>query len=156
LRHLPQACPLPGSTQIRDAVVDAAPLRANILLVVDQLEELLTQCPPATRRPYLDAILRLVDEPTSVRVIATMRRDYYNLISDYPEFHRRIERSDEQGRQAAKDGFGLAACDVQGAGADKAEEARNDFNTMMGLFKLHFAAHGSACLFDILVRTQQS
>ncbi len=52
-----------------------------------------------------------------------------------------------------RDSFGLGACDVQGAGADKAEEVQRDFDTMMGLFKQHFAAHDfllgdRACLAD--------
>jgi glutathione S-transferase len=52
-----------------------------------------------------------------------------------------------------RDSFGLGACDVQGAGTDKAEEVRSDFNVMMGLFKQHFAAHDfllgdRACIAD--------
>ena len=52
-----------------------------------------------------------------------------------------------------RDSFGLGACEVQGAGADKAEEVKQDFNTMMALFKQHFAAHDflfgdRACLAD--------
>ncbi len=52
-----------------------------------------------------------------------------------------------------RDSFGLGACDVQGAGADKAFEVQSDFDTMMGLFKQHFAAHDfllgdRACIAD--------
>jgi len=52
-----------------------------------------------------------------------------------------------------RDSFGLGACDVQGAGADKTDEVQGDFNTMMGLFKQHFAEHDfllgdRACLAD--------
>ncbi len=67
--------------------------------------------------------------------------------------------SDEEAAQVAsmgktmRDSFGLGACDVQGAGADKAEEVQNDFDTMMSLFKQHFAAHDfllgdRACIAD--------
>jgi len=52
-----------------------------------------------------------------------------------------------------RDSFGLAACDVQGAGPDAALEVRQDFDTMMGLFRQHFAVHDfllgdRACLAD--------
>lgn len=52
-----------------------------------------------------------------------------------------------------RDSFGIGACDVQGAGADKADEVRGDFNEMMSLFKTHFEAHDfllgdRACLAD--------
>jgi glutathione S-transferase len=67
--------------------------------------------------------------------------------------------SDEEAAQVAgmgktmRDSFGLGACDVQGAGADKAEEVQSDFDTIMGLFKQHFAAHDfllgdRACIAD--------
>ncbi|MDP6979968.1 MAG: glutathione S-transferase N-terminal domain-containing protein [Myxococcota bacterium] len=52
-----------------------------------------------------------------------------------------------------RDSFGLGACDIQGAGADKAVEVQNDFDQMMDLFKQHFAAHDfllgdRACIAD--------
>ncbi len=52
-----------------------------------------------------------------------------------------------------RDSFGLGACDVQGAGADKAAEVQSDFDEMMSLFKQHFAAHDfllgdRACIAD--------
>jgi glutathione S-transferase len=55
-----------------------------------------------------------------------------------------------------RDSFGLGACDVQGAGADKVEEVQNDFNDMMGLFARHFAAHDflfgdRACIADFAI-----
>ncbi|MFT5441572.1 MAG: glutathione S-transferase [Myxococcota bacterium] len=55
-----------------------------------------------------------------------------------------------------RDSFGLSACEIQGAGADKAEEVQGDFDTMMGLFKQHFASHDfllgdRACLADFAV-----
>jgi len=55
-----------------------------------------------------------------------------------------------------RDSFGLGACDVQGAGADKAEEVQHDLNAMMGLFKQHFAAHDfllgdRACIADFAI-----
>jgi glutathione S-transferase len=72
------------------------------------------------------------------------------------------ELTDEEKAEVAgmgktmRDSFGLGACDVQGAGADKAKEVRNDFNTMMGLFKQHFAVHDyllgdRACIADFAI-----
>lgn len=72
------------------------------------------------------------------------------------------ELTDEEKTQVAgmgktmRDSFGLGACDVQGAGADRREEVQNDFNTMMGLFKEHFAAHefllgDRACIADFAI-----
>jgi glutathione S-transferase len=70
--------------------------------------------------------------------------------------------TDEEKTQVAgmgkvmRDSFGLGACDVQGAGADNAEQVQNDFNAMMGLFKQHFAAHDfllgdRACIADFAI-----
>jgi glutathione S-transferase len=72
------------------------------------------------------------------------------------------ELTDEEKAQVAgmgatmRDSFGLGACDVQGAGPDKAREVQNDFNTMMNLFKQHFAAHDflfgdRACIADFAI-----
>jgi glutathione S-transferase len=72
------------------------------------------------------------------------------------------ELTDEEKAQVAgmgktmRDSFGLGACDVQGAGADKAEEVRSDFNVMMNLFGQHFEAHDfllgdRACIADFAI-----
>jgi glutathione S-transferase len=67
--------------------------------------------------------------------------------------------TDEEAAQVAgmgkvmRDSFGLGACEVQGAGADKAGEVKKDFDTLMALFEQHFAAHDfllgdRACIAD--------
>jgi glutathione S-transferase len=72
------------------------------------------------------------------------------------------ELTDEEKAQVAgmgkvmRDSFGLGACNVQGAGADKAEEVRNDFDAMMGLFKQHFDSNDfllgdRACIADFAI-----
>jgi glutathione S-transferase len=52
-----------------------------------------------------------------------------------------------------RDSFGLAACEIQGAGVAQRQAIKDDFNTMMALFKQHFDAHAfllgeRACLAD--------
>lgn len=52
-----------------------------------------------------------------------------------------------------RNSFGLGACDVQGAGPNKSDEIRSDFDVMMNLFKQHFESHdfllgNRACLAD--------
>lgn len=52
-----------------------------------------------------------------------------------------------------RDNFGLGACEIQGAGADRSVEVHADFNHMMHLFEQHFSQHDfllgdRACLAD--------
>ncbi len=71
---------------VRDALRESGPDKANLLLVVDQFEELWTQTADDTRRKdFLAALLAIAREGDwSRRVVGTMRRDYFNLCSDYP------------------------------------------------------------------------
>jgi len=68
-------------------------------------------------------------------------------------------RSEEEEAKVAgmgdmmRDSFGLAACDVQGAGADQADAVASDFHAIMGILKTHFEHHpfflgDRACLAD--------
>ena len=61
--------------------------------MIDQFEELLTQAEEASRQPYIDALLGLVADPgdRTVRIVMTMRYDYYNLCSQFPAFFDRLE-----------------------------------------------------------------
>lgn len=69
------------------------------------------------------------------------------------------ELTEEEGAQVAdmgmlmRDSFGLGACEVQGAGADKGAEVQGDFDEMMGLWAQHFEQHNfllgeRACIAD--------
>ena len=69
------------------------------LLVVDQLEELWTLIPPDQRHSYLELLLDLGDpNDPAIVVVLTMRRDYYNLCSDFPRLYTRLEADDRQAR----------------------------------------------------------
>ena len=86
--------------KMRDAFVQGSPPGAKILLVIDQFEELLTQCEESSRSAYLDAILQLAGDP--IWIVITMRRDYYNLCSQHRAFYGRIEQRDEQRQHPSK------------------------------------------------------
>ena len=45
-----------------------------------------------------DALLKVAEDTTGsrIRVVITMRRDYYNLCSEYSDFYERIERRTER------------------------------------------------------------
>ena len=69
------------------------------LLVVDQLEELWTLTPPEQRHSYLELLLNLGDpNDPAIAIVLTMRRDYYNLCSDFPRLYSRLEAHDRQAR----------------------------------------------------------
>jgi DNA-binding SARP family transcriptional activator/WD40 repeat protein/tRNA A-37 threonylcarbamoyl transferase component Bud32 len=63
-----------------DAVVRrVVPAGAQLLLVVDQLEELFTAAPERDQRRFLDGLFHAVDAPDSrLRVVATLRADFYD------------------------------------------------------------------------------
>jgi hypothetical protein len=83
------------------------PVKATeTLLVVDQFEELLTQTPPEKRKPFIDWLMEVTDPRAAipVRVVLTIRADYFNLCSAYDAFYERIRpdapalaRSDKAG-----------------------------------------------------------
>src|SRR3954465_2157678 len=77
--------------QVRRALwCDLPPERTRILLLVDQFEELVTIAEPAEREPFIRLLLALADpNDARVRVVLTMRPDYYNLFST---FHARYDR----------------------------------------------------------------
>src|SRR4051794_23995845 len=78
--------------KLRDAVRDSAPVAAKTLLLVDQFEELWTLTPEAERIAFVKALLGLVDGAgMDCRVVLTMRRDYYNLCSQFPDLFQRLE-----------------------------------------------------------------
>ncbi|MDM0053752.1 TIR domain-containing protein [Variovorax sp. J22R115] len=81
--------------RIGDALRDAVPSNASILLYVDQFEELLTLCPTERRTPFLDVICAMASEgdPALAKVLMSMRWDYYNLCSQYPTFFKAIEQA---------------------------------------------------------------
>jgi hypothetical protein len=63
------------------------------VLIVDQFEELLTQTPQANRRPFIDWLMEITSDTAAipVRVVLTIRADYFNLCSPYTAFYDRIK-----------------------------------------------------------------
>ena len=62
---------------------------SQLILYIDQFEELFTLCKQEMRKPFIDLLLYLINNngTLSVKVIYTMRRDYYNLVSKYEDFY---------------------------------------------------------------------
>jgi hypothetical protein len=78
------------AAKIRDAIRDSAPSPAKALLLVDQFEELWTLAGEADRRTFVEALLG-VAEGAGCRIVLTMRRDYYNLCTQFPALFQRLE-----------------------------------------------------------------
>src|SRR4051812_6116264 len=79
---------------------DLPPDRTRVLLLVDQLEELVTITEPIDREPFIRLLLALADpNDPRARVVLTMRRDYYNLVSTFPELYDRLEADGHRARQ---------------------------------------------------------
>jgi hypothetical protein len=64
------------------------------VLIIDQFEELLTQTPLAKREPFIDWLMDISAESAAipVRVVLTLRADYFNLCSPYQAFYERIKQ----------------------------------------------------------------
>lgn len=79
---------------------DLPPERARVLLLVDQFEELVTVAEPSQREPFVRLLLALAERnDPRARVLLTMRRDYYNLVSAYPALYERLEANGHRARQ---------------------------------------------------------
>src|SRR3954454_22449943 len=87
--------------QVRRALwCDLPPDCTRVLLLVDQFEELVTIAKPAEREPFVRLLLALADpNDPRARVVLTMRRDYYNLVSTFPELYHRLEADGHRTRQ---------------------------------------------------------
>jgi hypothetical protein len=64
------------------------------ILIIDQFEELLTQTDESKRSSFIDWIINVTSEasPISVRVVCTLRSDYFNLCSRYDKLWRYLHR----------------------------------------------------------------
>jgi hypothetical protein len=88
------------SSKVRDALLSTAPteprLETKVLLVVDQFEELRASPDAVT---YADTLARLAPEgDDTIRVVLTMRRDYYYLCNSFPALYERLERNNRRAR----------------------------------------------------------
>ncbi|MFN6008488.1 MAG: TIR domain-containing protein, partial [Paracoccaceae bacterium] len=72
------ACDLPAQT-------------TDTLLIVDQAEDLVTQCSAEDAIAFLDLLLAITRPgPFRLRVVLTVRADYFNLLSLHPAFFDRL------------------------------------------------------------------
>jgi WD40 repeat protein len=72
---------------IRRVVNRTLPAEGELLLVVDQFEELFTLTAEETRRHFLAGLTALAADPRSpVRVLVTLRADFFDQPLVYPEF----------------------------------------------------------------------
>jgi TIR domain len=75
------------------------PESTRVLLVIDQFEELFTQGTASRRDAFIEHLLRLIDpEDLRLRVVATMRNDYFNLCSPYKALSEQINAHGRRGR----------------------------------------------------------
>ncbi|WP_165982420.1 nSTAND1 domain-containing NTPase [Dankookia rubra] len=76
------------------------PQRTRTLVVVDQLEELVTSTPKEQRKSFVELLFGLADPADEAfSVVLTMRRDYYNLLSA-PECRTLYDRLEADERAA--------------------------------------------------------
>lgn len=87
------AVPGPPCDPSDDAAIARAAIRcaaaddAVVLIVVDQFEELFTLTEEPTRRAFLRSLATAVDDPRQrIRVVLTLRADFYGRPLMYPEF----------------------------------------------------------------------
>ena len=86
--------------KVRDGLRCGLPANCTrTLVVVDQLEELTTLAPEDHRRTYVQLLLDLAaPKDESFAVALTMRRDYYNLCSEFPPLYERLEADNRRAR----------------------------------------------------------
>ena len=69
---------------------------AHLLIYIDQFEELFTLCSDETQKEFIEVLLHLLNTQSSklkIKIIFTIRKDYYNLISEYETFFKQIQES---------------------------------------------------------------
>ncbi|MBU1667863.1 ATP-binding protein [bacterium] len=84
IRAKQQGCILDAMEQIFYKKEDA-----NLLIYIDQFEELFTLCSNTLQKEFIDELLYLLDhqsEELNIEIVLTIRKDYYNLISEYERF----------------------------------------------------------------------
>lgn len=83
---------------------DLPPDRTDTLLVIDQFEELLTQSTPQDAAAFANLILALADPGAQrrVRIVLTVRADYFNLISAHPDLFGRLSADGDAAQMRLK------------------------------------------------------
>ncbi len=82
-----------GSSALAAVIDEAAPGNRGVVILIDQLEELFTQTiDEAERRDFLRMLVEVAQTPTmAVRLVATLRADYFDRPLAYPGFDDAIQ-----------------------------------------------------------------
>jgi tetratricopeptide (TPR) repeat protein len=128
-------------------------------LIIDQFEELLTQTRPEKRQPFIDWLMDVTSESATipVRVVLTIRADYFNLCSAHEAFYERI-KPDSYGEAARRVSgsrsthFRLKALTAS-AGANRHGAASNTYSGLAAIVHrpLILAGHQDAAERDALL-----
>jgi WD40 repeat protein len=78
--------------RLPDLIQASLPLEGRLVLVVDRLEEIFILCQAeGERRPFLDALMALVQHPHSPAwVLTTMRADFYGHVGHYADLAAQV------------------------------------------------------------------
>ena len=69
---------------------------STLLIYIDQFEELFTLCEDSIQREFIELLEYLLENQTKnlkIKIVLTIRRDYYNLISEYEEFFKKVQET---------------------------------------------------------------
>lgn len=76
-----------------DTIRSHTPDMQHLIIVVDQFEEAFTHAAPAETRTFIDVLVAAVqDVNADVRIIITMRADFFGNLSEYPGFAALFEQ----------------------------------------------------------------
>ena len=97
-----------------------APADGDVLVVVDQFEELFTLCPAEVGTRFVDALVQAVVDPRSrLRVVATLRADFYDRPLRDPKLAPLVEAGTLPVTPLAADELEAAIVEpARGAGAE--------------------------------------
>jgi WD40 repeat protein len=89
------------SSSIKDAIHLSGPsgATAKTLMIVDQFEELFTLADADGQAAFADVLVSLADSADdAIRIVLTMRWDYYHLCSNTPQLYTRLEAHNRRAR----------------------------------------------------------
>jgi len=68
--------------------------KSRVIIYIDQFEELFTLCSEALQQEFIDILLFILKNQTrhlEIKIIFSIRRDYFNPLTDYKRFYMAIE-----------------------------------------------------------------
>ncbi len=85
-----------GSNKLTEAVrewLSQHPERTQIVLILDQFEELLVNCPEEMSEDFLAQLMELQDANLPITVVALMRDDFYTHFTQHVKLAQRLEQN---------------------------------------------------------------